>query len=97
MFLTKCKYVLFFKYSVARELEDVCKWTLPPDTVTFMSHCWHKFSFNLKICEFLDSSLCSFAYRSNMFTTQSVKSVLLSENTFLLMWQLFISCRAKIS
>lgn len=76
----------FCNYNVARELDYVCKWSLPPDTITFISHCWHKFSLNLKICEFFDSSLWSFAYRRKMFTTQSVK-VLLSADTFLLMWQ----------
>lgn len=89
-------FMHFCNYNVARELEGVCKWSLPPDTITFISHCWHKFSLNLKICEFLDSSLWSFAYRSNIFTTQSVKSVLLWEDTFLLMWQFFKSCTAKI-
>lgn len=44
--------------------------------------CWHTFSLKLKICGVLDSSLCPVAYRSNTFTTQSVKSVLLSQDIF---------------
>lgn len=96
MILTKCKHVLFCNYNVSREIEDACKLSLPSGTIIFMSLCWHELSLDLKICGFLDSSLCPVVYRSNMFSTQSVKSVLHSQDTFLLMWQLFISCTAQI-
>lgn len=82
--------------NMAREVEDACKWSQPTGTIIFMSVCWHKLSLMLKICGFLDSSLCPVAYRSNTFTTQSVKSMLPSQAPFLLMWQLFIGCTAKM-